>query len=109
MRVIDSLGRNAPPLTVICVFASPAVMSSERNALVGVGVGTGVGEGVGDGVGVGGGVGVGDGEGVGIGDADGDGESVGDGVGDWELSPTRKNQRGSVARTRKRFMGSPEG
>lgn len=47
MSVIDSLGRNAPPLTVICVLASPAVTSSERKALVGVGVGGGVGDGVG--------------------------------------------------------------
>src|SRR5713226_7741670 len=47
MSVIDSLGRNAPPLTVICVLGSPAVTSSERNALVGVGVGGGVGVGVG--------------------------------------------------------------
>ena len=45
MSVIDSLGRNAPPFTVICVLGSPAVTSSERNALVGIGDGEGVGVG----------------------------------------------------------------
>src|SRR5260370_17375935 len=45
MSVIDSLGRNAPPFTVICVLGSPAVTSRERNALVGIGDGEGVGVG----------------------------------------------------------------
>jgi hypothetical protein len=85
-------------LTVICVFGSPAVMSRERNALTGVGVGTGMGEGDGDG----GGGGDGDGE------AAGDGESVGSGEGGG-LGATSRNQSGRVARTRKRFMRSPEG
>jgi hypothetical protein len=107
MSVMDSLGRNAPPLTVICVVGSPAVTSSERNALVGVGVGIGLGEGVDGGVGVG----VGEGEAEGDGDGDGDGESVGVGPGDGGvgLAATRRNHRGSVARTRNRFMRSPEG
>ena len=100
MRVIDSLGRKAPPLTVICVLGSPAVISSERNALVGIGVGLGLGEGVG--------VGVGNGEGDAIGVGDGDGESVGGGLGDGP-GATRRNQRGTVAKTRRRFMRSPEG
>ncbi len=74
MSVIDSLGRNAPPLTVICVLGSPAVTSSERNALVGVGVGIGDGEGVGEGEGVG--DGEGEGEAIGEGGADGVGVGV---------------------------------
>src|SRR5258708_17610732 len=74
MSVIDSLGRNAPPLTVICVLGSPAVTSSERNALVGVGVGIGDGEGVGEGDGVG--DGEGEGEAIGEGGADGGGVGV---------------------------------
>jgi hypothetical protein len=109
MSVIDSLGRNAPPLTVICVLGSPAVTSSERNALVGVGVGIGLGEGVGDGDGDGDGDGEGEGEGDEIGDGDGVGKSVGLGLGDGLLTATRRNQRGSAARTRNRFMRSPEG
>ncbi len=83
---------------MICVFGSPAVMSRERNALTGVGVGTGVGEGDGDGDG--------GGDGDGDGEAAGDGESVGSGEG-AELGATTRNQSGRVARTRKRFMWKP--
>ena len=38
-RVTASFGRNWPPLTLMTVFEPPAVTSSERKALTGVGVG----------------------------------------------------------------------
>ena len=49
--VICSLGRNAPPFTVIWVVGSPAVTSSEMKALFGIGVGNGLGDGMGVGLG----------------------------------------------------------
>src|SRR5258706_11288128 len=62
-RVIDSLGRNDVPVTLMCVLGPPAATSRTMLAPSGVGVGVGVGLGavLGDGLGVGVGVGVGDG------------------------------------------------
>jgi hypothetical protein len=83
-RLVDSFARNAEPLTVITVFASPAVTSREMNALTGVGVGEGDGDGDGDGDGAGVGVVVGKELGVGVGEA----------------AAIRRNHRGRVANTR---------
>jgi hypothetical protein len=99
-RPVDWFGRNAEPLTVIAVFTSPAVTSSEMKALTGVGVGLGLGEGDGDGEGLGGGVGDGEdtGEEVGLG--------VVTGVG---VSATKRNHSGSITTTRSNLMRSTVG
>jgi hypothetical protein len=105
------LGRKSDPLTVITVSGPPEVTSRVRYALgLGLGEGEGTGEGVGEGGGLGVGVGDGTGDGIGVGEAIADGAVEGDaggvaGVGDAAIS---RNQRGSVARTRSRFMRSPE-
>jgi hypothetical protein len=78
-------------LTVIRVFASPALTSSEMNALTGMGEGDGDGDGAGEG----------DGDGVGVGLASVEGVGVG-----VPVAATRRNHRGSVASTRMPLIGA---
>jgi len=94
-RLICWLGRNWPPVTLITVVAGPAVTSSERNALIGVG------KGLGDGAGVG--------ETTGLGDS---AATVADGLaeGDGALSAaTTTNQTGKNTRSRRKRMKSGNG
>ena len=94
-RVICSLERNAPPLTVICVVGPPSVTSRERNAFWGIGLALGDGDADGDG------------EGDGEGDAGAEGDGGGDAVGEGPVAAVRRNrrsQKGIATRTRRKRM-----